>query len=83
MKVVRFKQPMAPYNAGETAGFSDFEADNLVTRGIAEHTGIEPTVAGRSPDLDPPAITGRDIADAMASAEQRERAAGMPKAPKS
>jgi hypothetical protein len=57
MKVVKFKAPYAPYNPGETAGFSDEDADNLVKRGIADSTDITPFIAPRSPEQDPTTLT--------------------------
>lgn len=44
MKVVSFLVPHSPYNAGETAGFADADADALVAAGTAAATAITPVV---------------------------------------
>jgi hypothetical protein len=36
MIVVRFKQKVSPWNVGETAGFEDAKAADLIARGAAE-----------------------------------------------
>lgn len=73
MKVVRFLRQLTPYNIGETAGFSDIDADNFVSGKIAEHTDIKPHIAQRSGDLDPPQMNVRDFQDAMASVVEAGR----------
>ena len=36
MKIICYLRPDGPYNAGETAGFPDTRADELIEAGIAE-----------------------------------------------
>lgn len=41
MRVVTFTQKVSPWNIGETAGFDDEKAAELVTRGVAEYPRVE------------------------------------------
>lgn len=61
MKIIRYLRPDGPYNAGETAGFPDTRADELIEAGIAEAyvppvTEVEPPQgeAKVEPDMDTP-----------------------------
>lgn len=44
MKVVKFIAKMSPYNVGETAGFEDERADEIVSRGAAVYVDAVETV---------------------------------------
>lgn len=61
MKIIRYLRPDGPYNAGETAGFPDTRADELVDAGIAEYaeprveTKVEPPPEVTK--VDPPAAS--------------------------
>lgn len=62
MKIVKFLRNHAPYNAGESAGFSEVDAQRLVRAGLAEFVQpIEaPTPNRAAPDTDPKAKPGKD-----------------------
>lgn len=49
MKVIQFVAKMSPYNIGETAGFEDERADEIVSRGAAVYVETVETVIDNSP----------------------------------
>lgn len=42
MKVIEFTSNYVGYNAGETAGFPDDQADSIVHHGYADHVKAKP-----------------------------------------
>lgn len=60
MKIIRFLRRKSPYNTGETAGFPDTRADELVLEGVAEFyvppvNKVEPPDEAKvEPDADTP-----------------------------
>lgn len=65
MKIVQFVRGFPPYNAGETAGFEDAEADDLVRRSVCVRTNITPD------EPPPPELTMEDIIDDLRRATNR------------
>lgn len=49
MKVIQFLMSAPPYNAGETAGFADEQADKFIAMGAARLVGVKEDPASGAP----------------------------------
>jgi hypothetical protein len=79
--VVEFVKQAPPYNTGETAGFSEEDAQRLFKNGLVRmRPDIEGKFAGRSPGLDLPNFSMQQLAgivraaaDDVATSEKHSR----------